>query len=248
MGVIPCHNHEKWINDAINSLLEQTYPLSGIVVVDDGSQDQSFSVVEKRLDGIQRKSQDGVEYSHGTINKMQVLLVKLPKAYGPAFARNAGIQVCWNKANYFALLDSDDFYSAAKVEKSLEVFEKDSESIGVVYSDYYTFNEELNQSWYQHKEPFSRFRLLQECIVNCDSVINKKAFEKVGLFDPQLRTCEDMDLWLRISEHFVLCHIAEPLVAIKVGSHSSTSTVSKEDWNRNYRRMQEKLIERMNKK
>lgn len=243
VAVIPCHNHAQWINEAIDSILAQTYSCEGIVVVDDGSTDNSLEVLTRRFTEYQTGA-DNVFLGY-IDNQMPMCVLRFDTAGGPSKARNEGIKRGW-AADYFALLDSDDIYRPTKIEQSIHIFSQDPDNIGVVYSDYTTFNME-GLCIRQYKEPFSRQRLLQECIVNCDSVISKKAIQKCGLFDEQMRVCEDFDAWVRISEQFLICHIPESLVDIRVGSHSATSTVSNPIWQNNYRRVFEKMQERLQK-
>lgn len=247
-AVIPVHNHCLWVNDAIDSVARQDYPDKRISVVDDGSTDSSFDSVVKRLYKPQgRQYENGVVQVLGKLMHTDVLMMvsRLPKAGGPAAARNFGINVGWEDTDVFALLDSDDMYEPGKISKSMEVFKDAPDQVGVVYSDFDTLNPD-GLRLRQWKEPFSRERLVRECLVNCDSLVSKKALEACGLFDETLRVCEDYDLWLRISERFVLVHIPESLVQIRVGPHSSSSSVAKPLWEENYRRVMMKAQARAN--
>jgi glycosyltransferase involved in cell wall biosynthesis len=250
--VIPCHNHVQWINDAIDSIKYQDYPHDKlrIVLVDDGSKDGSSDSVVKRLYRPRTgKAKGMVEEPDIVIGKLvntdiELLLLRFTRGHGPSFSRNRGIEAHWHTSDFFAFLDSDDTYAPTKISRSIQEFLKVPEIVGVVYSDYDTVNSgglRLRQ-W---KEPFNRERLVRECIVNCDSVISKLAFAHCGTFDESMRVVEDYDLWLRISERFVLTHIAESLVTIRVGEHSSSSTVSKEVWNKCYAKAFEKAKRRI---
>jgi hypothetical protein len=130
----------------------------------------------------------------------------------------------------------------SKIDLSLPKF--DNPAVGAVYSDYRTFNPVTNLSINCYKEPFSMSRLSVECIVNCDSLVRKEVFNQVGPFDINLRTVEDYDLWQRASEKFLLVHIPQILVSIRVGEHSSTNIVKKEEWQKNYTYMVQKTKER----
>ena len=234
-AIIPCHNHRKWLGDAITSILVQSYLVKSLIIVDDHSTDGSAEYVKEMIK--ETRMEPIIKLVENTTEK-----------HGPSIARNIGIQTGWENTDLFAFLDSDDIYHKDKIKKSVEIFNKDPQNIGVVYSDYNTLSIETGQKYRQYKEPFSRERLIQECIVNCDSLISKRAFETCGLFDEQLRVCEDYDRWLHFSERFVICHIPEALVDIRVGSHSSTSTVKSEIWKQCYSRVMQKIQERMNGK
>ena len=247
-AVIPCHNHREWINGAIESILAQDYPRLQVVVVDDGSSDDSFMMVYRRLYEVQT-SPPGISPKQ-VVGKLQgsevpCMAVQLPQARGPAFARNFGIQAAWNATDVYAFLDSDDTYSPGKIAKSVQIWMEDPGHIGAVYSDYDTFNPQTGLRMREFKEPFSRERLLRECIVNCDSLVSKHALQHCGVFDDSLRVCEDYELWVRLSEKFLIIHIPESLVTIRVGDHSSTSTVPNEIWQKCYARVFEKANERL---
>jgi glycosyltransferase involved in cell wall biosynthesis len=244
--VIPCHNHHKWVQDALASIANQKYPQSNLrlMVVDDGSTDDSHLRVTEYMTtiGSDVVHPDGVQQICGTLQNMPLILMRRPKAGGPSVARNLGILVGNDGTDIFAFLDSDDTYDPFKIPRSVETFVK-SEKIGAVYSDYTTLDEN-GLLIREYKEPFSRDRLMRECIVNCDSMVLKAAIDQCGGFDEEMRVCEDYDLWMRISERFVVSHIPESLVTIRVGSHSSTANVKPEIWQQNWRRITQKTQQR----
>jgi glycosyltransferase involved in cell wall biosynthesis len=248
-AVIPLHNHRSWVTDAVNSVAAQDYPNKRIVVVDDGSSDGSadavLSLLEKPAAGVLKTLAGTPKGWQGKLkgHEVSLLLVRYEQAGGPSFARNRGMEAGWEGTRYFAFLDSDDLYMPGKISKSVNVFERGQGAFAVVYSDYDTLRED-GLRLRQFKEPYSRRRLLEECLPNCDSLISAKAIEQVDGFDETLRCCEDLDLWLRLSEHFLLAHVPESLLTIRVGLHSSTTTVPSETWRRCYARVFEKLRER----
>lgn len=242
-AVIPCHNHAKWVSDAITSVATQDYQEKRIVVVDDGSKDGSSDVVYRMLRNAKPiESPDASRRWIGTLRDggVELLLAKYEQASGPSAARNRGMEAFYDDTDIFALLDSDDIYEPGKISKSVEVF---NEHIGVVYSDYDTLHPN-GVRIREYKEPYSRRRLMADCIVNCDSLVSKKAIEFTNGFDETLRVCEDYDHWLRISERLLLFHIPESLVTIRAGDHSSTATVNQEVWSRCYARVFEKVKQR----
>jgi glycosyltransferase involved in cell wall biosynthesis len=247
--IIPCHNHEQWICDAITSVATQDYPNARIVLVDDGSTDGS---VDRAVGLIENprypKPQPDIWTAWGNIRgtRVPLMIQKLPQANGPSFARNWGIQVAWEGTDIFGFLDSDDMFRQGKLSKSVAKMLQVPSHIGGVYSDYDTLRPD-GLMLRQFKEPFSRERMLGgECVANMDSIVSKKAIEACGAFDPALRCCEDFDFWMRISERFVICHLPESLVTIRVGEHSSSTTVPTDTWQRCYSRVFEKVRERAN--
>jgi glycosyltransferase involved in cell wall biosynthesis len=245
--IIPLHNHEKWVNNALDSVLTQSYPNKRIVVVNDGSTDGSLKKVVDRLyrpRGPEKQGEPWVCQGKARPNMdTDVMVCSFSQAHGPSFARNWGVKVSWEGSDAFCFLDSDDYYMPNKIARSVAKWQEQPDYIGAVYSDYDTLGE-TGLRLRQYKEPFSRMRLIQECLVNCDSLVSKRAFSVVGLFDEELRTCEDYDLWMRISEHFLIVHLPEPLLTIRVGSHSSSSTIAREAWQKNWNRVMAKAKSR----
>jgi glycosyltransferase involved in cell wall biosynthesis len=242
--IVPLRNHEEWIQDSLQSLVSQGYPDLKIVIVNDGSSDSSENKVRGLFQGeVQPKVQHNPKIFKGFIGPCESMLISFIDGHGPSFSRNVGIRSAWDITDVFAFLDSDDSYCLGKIGKSIDVFKKWPE-IGVVYSDYTTKRKD-GVRVLQSKQPFNRERLLSECLVNMNSLVKKEVFQKVGMFDESLRVCEDYDFWLRSSEHFLFYHIPESLIDWSVGCHSSTSTVSQEVWQACYRRVFEKLQQRI---
>lgn len=112
--VIPTYNRAFVVGDAIRSALEQTFRDIEVIVVDDGSTDNTEEVVK-------------------SFGDKRIRYIKLNANRGGAAARNAGIKVA--KGKYVAFLDSDDLWLPEKIERQLEVFRTGSPRVGVVYCD-----------------------------------------------------------------------------------------------------------------
>lgn len=235
-AVVPVHNHQDWVAEAIQSLLQQTRPPDRIAIVENGSSDNSFAAVVKLMDVVNRKSHNDEVLHDGFIQGVPTWFYSTKSPLGPALARNLAIQTFGDATDIFALLDSDDIYEKEKIEKSLPFF--DDPHVGIVYSDYTTFGNGVELR--EYKEPFSYFGLQRDCIINCDSLVKSKFVLAAGGFDQKMRTCEDYDLWLRMCKNCIAIHIPESLVRIRVGNHSSTAQVPKEVWNANWARIRAK--------
>lgn len=236
--VIPNHNYEKWVANSINSIVNDPYDNKFLVVVDDGSTDNSWDIIRKEL-RLEHKQGKMV----GNLNGIPTAGFRYDKAGGPSRARNTGIKLLWDSVDLFCFLDSDDEYRPGKIAQSVNKF-LFSPNVGAVYSDYDTYNDKTGLLYREYKEPFSRQRLMQECIINNNSMVSKQALDMVGGYDEEMRTCEDYDLWMRVSERFIITHIPEALVMIRVGNHNSTSTVANEVWQKNWHRVMMKAQER----
>lgn len=239
-AVVPTHNHKWCVDDAIRTIINQSYPLASLVIVDDGSADCTAEHLiggwgfQKIKEGLYaRRLLQGCDPKYRG-HELTICLKVNESPTGPGQARNLGASLSKEfNPHLFAFLDSDDMYAEDKVEKSVEAWQTAPQSIGVIYSDYETVNPDRIHTR-EYKEPYSQDRLLRECIINCDSLVSAEAFEWAGGF-PSIRTCEDYSLWLKLSRKYLAYHIPEALVTIRVGGHSSSATVPSETWQVCYR-------------
>ena len=222
--LIANYNYGRFLKDAIDSAVAQDYDNLSICVVDDCSTDNSWNIIEKYKDCPRR-----------------FIGLKTEQSSGPSKARNLGIENTLDFTDVYAILDADDAYFKSKV--STLVAELSDPNVGVVYADYITLNTDGIYT-NEYKQPFDLLKLHNECIVHSGSLIRKQALldvkEPTGFYDETLRTCEDYDLWLRISQKYMMIHVPEFLSLVRVGSHDSSHTVNKETWNKNYQRVMEK--------
>lgn len=234
--IIANHNYGQWINGAVKSAAIQDYPNKQIVIADDASSDNSFEIVNQICDKgmfLEEDDDDKSVFSN-YVNDVKLYYIKIKKNGGPARARNIAIKYAWEECQLFAILDADDAFVQTKLSKSIAKILEYPDRIGAVYTDYLHLSYDNNFS-YESKEPYSRERLVQDCIVHSGCVISKLALAKVGLYNEELRTCEDYNLWLKISNYFIITHIPEYLHIVRVGQHQSSCTVKPERWQQDYR-------------
>lgn len=226
--IIPVFNHEAYIHHAIDSVLEQTYKPSTIVVIDDGSSDDSWKIVCDLVN--EDPGREQFVRPLDIHNDKKIILVGIRQDNsGPSKARNAGIQSVFGITEYFAFLDADDFYHPTKIEKSMAIMDSMPQP-GLVYTDYFSVNIKTNERIREFKEPFNIKRMSANNIVSTNSMVSKDALAKVGGFNEKLRVCEDYDLWLRISENFACYHIPEALFDYRITGKGATQTISSDEW------------------
>ncbi len=202
--VIPTYNREHCIGTALDSVMAQTFSDYEIVVIDDGSTDKTDRLVRTYGDRVRYHYQD---------NK------------GIAGARNAGILK--SSGAFIAFLDSDDYWVSRKLERQMAMFEQHAE-YGLVASQCSSVR--LDGSFKHKNRPGASGWMLQELfrknfIRTSSAVIRREVFDAVGLFDEQLKECEEYDLWLRIAAHYQVGFINEAL-AVYVDNPDGVSTDS----------------------
>ncbi len=241
--MMPVYNYGRYVPGAIDSILGQTYPNMGVVIVDDCSTDDTLGIIDAKVfkdrEYQEHKTPD-YKMKMTKIGDRAVGVIALNRNGGPSRARNIAIEATLDQTDFYANLDADDEMHPHKVEVCV-TYMMQSPEIGVVYADYDIFNEATGNVLREYKEPFSQERLLQECIVHSGAVIRKEALvavrDQFGFYDNEMRTCEDYDLWIRISEKFMICHIAQALTFVRIQPDNSTFTVDKSIWERNWQRI-----------
>lgn len=248
--IIAHHNYQQYLKGCIESALNQTYKNIHVCVIDDCSDDTE--TVQNIIAELLGQESYSIEYVHdGIIHKASsITYIQLKKdegSYKQAYARNRGMEVCWDDSDYFAILDADDENYPTKIERCVEVM-SDSK-VCAAYTDTNIVQVDNNRLVREYREPFDYFRLMQECIVHSGCVIKKEALADVlengKVFDETLPPCEDYDLWVRLSEKFFFYHIPEPLVYVRVHSQNSTNTSTHEHRVSRIKRIFQKRAERL---
>jgi colanic acid/amylovoran biosynthesis glycosyltransferase len=183
--IIPTYNRERFIGRAIKSVLQQTCTDYELIVVDDGSTDQTAKIVQSFGEQVRYVYQ---------------------KNRGPSEGRNKGITLARGK--YIAFLDSDDLYLPDKLQKNKEFLEKHPEC-HFLYSWYYGVRQGRRKqliSNIQGVPDLNKFRLKlyrrMFTIRTSTAVIHRSCFDRVGLFNSKYRYSQDWDMWLRLANHY----------------------------------------------
>jgi len=216
------------VGDAIDSVLMQNYRPIQIIVVDDGSTDNPSEIIKQKDADI------------------PITIIRNESPLGPSAARNRGVEKMWEETDVFMMLDADDLYLNNKVYKSVEKFMQSPSHIGIVYTDAIIKNIHTKTKINEFRRPFNRQELEKECIISNTPLVSKAAFEAVGGYDEEMRTCEDWDLWLRITESLVAIHIAEPLHVYHVTGKNSSDVVPQEVWQENWKKISDRIRQRIN--
>jgi glycosyltransferase involved in cell wall biosynthesis len=199
--IIPTFNRAHMIGKAIKSVLNQTYRDFEVIVVDDGSTDNTKEIIRSFTD------------------KRIKYFKKYKKNRGISVTRNIGIEMARGK--YIALLDSDDEWLLEKLDKQIKVLQSESPEVGVIYSNLCYIDENgknMNKLRNPKKEGYIYEDLLGRNYVGTSStlLIRKECFHQVGLFDDLLNSQQDWDMWIRIAKYYRFALIKVPLVKCRL--------------------------------
>lgn len=211
--ITPAYNAEKYIEETIKSVLNQTYDNWELIIVDDKSTDNTINIVEKYT------------------NDNRIKLYKNDENSGVAKSRNNGI--LFASGDYIAFLDADDLWENDKLEKQID-FIKNNESYDVLCTSYTLINEnsEFIKNYTITQGEISYEMLLRENLLGCSTVIIKKdAILKYMFTDKYMH--EDLELWLKLSyAGHKIYGLPESLVKYRVISTSKSGNKFKSAYGR----------------
>lgn len=196
--IIPTYNRSELLQEAIGSVLSQSFTDYELIIVDDGSTDDTL----KRL----------LFYGES-------IRVIHRNNQGVSSARNTGIAS--SCGSLIAFLDSDDLWRPDKLARQVEFFQKNPDALICQTNEIWIRNGiRVNPGQRHLKKSGMIFEpSLKLCLVSPSAVMIKRGMlDRIGLFDERLPACEDYDLWLRVSCRYPVYLIDEPLV-IKRGGH-----------------------------
>jgi len=204
--VIPVFNGANYMKVAIDSALNQTYKNIEVIVVDDGSTDNTKEIA--------------LSY------REKIKYFKKPNG-GVATALNLGVHKM--EGEYFSWLSHDDIYYPSKIERQVKLVEELGKHC-IIYSDFDLINESgevFAISNLPKRDPqFFRYWLTYESRLHgCSLLIPKQAFTKIGLFDDALLTTQDYDLWFKFSYSYSFIHCPEVLISSRQHSNQATNSM-----------------------
>ncbi len=203
-----CYNHARFVEEAIRSVLNQTYSNVELIVVDDHSMDNSVEIIKKTLKGL------------------PIPFIPLESNLGNCSAFNIGLEK--TSGDFIIDLAADDILLPARIEKGVRIFESVGTDVGVHFSDAELIDENGATLGY-HSDRFPHdsipqgdiyLQILSSYFINSPTMMmRRQVFEKLGGYDGSL-TYEDFDFWVRSSRFFKYCYSREPLVKRRMLSTS----------------------------
>lgn len=210
--IIPTFNREKFISRAIESVIAQTYKNIQIIVVDDASTDRTKPTLNSYL-----SSKILVLDTRDNLSNHEKYSSNMPLPRGVSFARNLGISKA--QGEYIAFLDSDDVWHSDKLEKQVSALQN-SNYQWVHCNELWIRNDKpVRQLKHHQKSGGDQFeRSLEICCIGASCVVIKRSlFETEGVFNTDLKVCEDYDLWLRFLIKYPIEFVSEDLVTKYAG-------------------------------
>ena len=214
--IMPVYNMQRFIGQAIESVIVQSFLDYELIIVDDGSVDGSKTIIDGFID----------KYG-ATVS----ILYHYQQNQGLACARNTAINI--SIGEFIALLDPDDIWTSDRLQKGVDILDRYSD-VGLVHANIVFIDEHGAQVGVpQRNAPILSGDLFETLLfrkgnISCPTVLfRRECLEKAGLFDENLTYlgCEDRDLWLRISRHYKIKYIEKELAYYRrvTGSMSSNS-------------------------
>jgi glycosyltransferase involved in cell wall biosynthesis len=196
--IIPTFNRAWSIKRAVDSVLAQDYQDMELIVVDDGSTDETPGILSS--------------YGHA------IRIISQTNS-GVSAARNRGIIEASGKL--IAFLDSDDYWFPQKLSTQVDFFLSRTEAMICQTEELWIKNGRHMNPKKRHQKPSGMIfsSSLHLCLISPSAVmVRKELFDQVGMFDETLPACEDYDLWLRVTCRYPVYLIDTPLIA-KTGGH-----------------------------
>ena len=207
--VIPVFNREGVVLRAVDSVLNQTYPVHEVIVVDDCSTDNTYNLVD-------------------SVDDPRVRLICNEVNSGACRSRNVGIEAA--SGEYIALLDSDDEWLPEKLEKQMAALEASNADICScrfrrIFTETSCTIEDVRELLpVTPPGLLDRESLVKESLVSTQTILAKRAVFDKCLFDPDMPRLQDYEWTIRASEYFTFYLVDESLVNVYLQDDSITST------------------------
>lgn len=209
--IIPCYNCEKFIEETVNSILEQSVLPFEIILINDNSSDNTLNI----LNNVGKKSEI-----------IKIFDLKINK--GSSFSRNYGVDK--SKGDYVLFFDSDDLALPNLIEESIKRFDELNDKFDdkyiLSYCSYVQIDENskvisrIMKGIQTEPEEILGYEFLRNYISTSGVLVKKQFFYKAYKFNESLDYAEDWDLWLRLARLGGFCYIDKPLVKVRRSNNS----------------------------
>lgn len=224
--IMPAFNCENYIEQAIESIKEQTYTNWELIIIEDCSTDTTWEKIK-------------------TISHKQIHIYRNPMNCGVAQTRNRGVELA--AGDWIAFLDSDDLWVQEKLEKQIALLNREKEAPLVFTGSGFISETNIKMSYVLHvPEKIARKRLLKQNLISCSSVLVKKDLLKKYPMPTVKMIHEDFAVWLQILSQIPHAYgIDEPLLIYRISSSSKSGNkikAARMNWN-TYRYIQMNIFQ-----
>ena len=206
--ITPTLNRAAYLTEAVRSVFAQTYSAWELIVVDDGSTDDTLATLS-------------------ALAHPKLRVIAHEQCHNPARLRNAGLRAA--RGTYVAFLDSDDLWSPEKLSVQLTDLLAHPPArwsytqVRLIDAHGAELPPEMFEPWRPYDGAIFEALLLHEAKVACPSVlVERRLLEEVNGFDESMRFCEDYELWLRLSRRANARAVPVPLVSVRLHAGSGT--------------------------
>lgn len=197
--IITTHNREKFLKQAVKSVLNQTYSNYECIIVDDASNDENLKYLKKL-----------------TNDKIKKIYISREESKGGNYARNKGIENCTGE--FIAFLDDDDIWLPTKLERQVEILNS-NKNIGLVYCGRIIY---VDEKFAFCQLPESEYRgnlnqkVFEKIFCTTSSILTRKTIlEECNKFDEKLKFWQEYDLIIRICQKYDVEYVNEPLIIFR---------------------------------
>jgi glycosyltransferase involved in cell wall biosynthesis len=205
ISIVMCtYNREKYLDNAISSVINQTFTDWELLIVDDGSQDNSYEIINSYL-----QKYNNIRYLKH-LNKKQ------------AYAKNAGIQASFGK--YITFIDSDDTYKLNHLEARIQYMQEHPE-IDLIEGGFYIEEEIFMADYFRPGKMIN----LRDCVLGPTFFGKRRVFFELQGFQ-NFSFGEDTDFWQRAEKIFKTAHIKEPESYVYTRAETSVTKTASEQY------------------
>ena len=203
--VLPTYNQAEYLPEALDSIFAQTYPYYKVVVVNDGSTDDTARV----LSHYQQK------HNFTVVNQKNQ---GLPRALNTGFAHTRGDYLTWTSSDNIMLPDM--------LSTLVQALDEDP-TVGLVYADFYLTDDSGQDLGRFETVDYDPHWLLYTNLVHCCFLYRRECMERVGGYHPKFIYCEDYEYWIRISQHFSMKRVSQALYRYRLHKASMTGKMER---------------------
>ncbi|AFY54116.1 putative glycosyltransferase [Rivularia sp. PCC 7116] len=209
--IIPVFNGEVTIGETINSILNQTFRDIEIIIINDGSTDDTLATIKE-------------------ISDSRIKIFSYPNA-GLSASRNRGISQA--KGEYISFIDADDLWTTDKLELQWKALQENPQAaIAYSWTDYIDESSQFLKSGRRIKangDVFSKLLVINFLENGSNPLIHRKALEKVGGFDESLAAAEDIDMWLRLAANYEFVCVEKPQILYRTSTSSMSANLRRQE-------------------